>query len=484
MHNGAAASAPAVATPPAADSPAADKAKPDSGHCTAAAAAATTTTTAEGSLSPLVYRPGVAEKAVPQTRLYALALAAVTWPDGSSRWDSSRVNRCYHCGTGHASIRRNICGPCRTAPKPFDVPRDTTSSNVYIAAGGYRWCQRNCSTLPKPLSEFPNINVKKCGKCIAGRAASSVRLRRRRSDAAAAEAAGPSATAAAGVAAARAGTGCAAASYAASAPVATKERRRRPPSSSKAAASRRLATPATRRRSSPVASCGSAHSDDSAVSGGGYTLHDVQQSPGAGSGGALPHAAGVGAKKRNVGRPPALRTPPHMFGAPGAGVQQLPGFTSPVALASPTKRQRPAPAGGPSIGCGAGSGAGSGSGASANSLDHARCVASSMARTHIASFGSPKPPDEFMFQSMPSEYHHPYCERVPAVCSPSPWFVPSLHPAPVSYPCAASGAAKACRLPAVPGMDAGASSPLALLSLACHWTATQSADAGAVLHTP
>jgi hypothetical protein len=100
-----------------------------------------------------------------------------------------RRGKCYHCGSGE-QVRRNLCVECRVKafrassadltagpaiPKPgksVSTPRSGSqpSANIpnpFTAAGGYRYCQGNCSTIPRPLNEFSHGDSKKCNWCTA-----------------------------------------------------------------------------------------------------------------------------------------------------------------------------------------------------------------------------------------------------------------------------------------------------------------------------
>jgi hypothetical protein len=100
-----------------------------------------------------------------------------------------RRGKCYHCGSGE-QVRRNLCVECRvkafrtspadvmpvpTMPKsgksvstPRSGPQSTANvPNPFTAAGGYRYCQGNCSTIPRPLNEFSHGDSKKCNWCNA-----------------------------------------------------------------------------------------------------------------------------------------------------------------------------------------------------------------------------------------------------------------------------------------------------------------------------
>lgn len=72
-------------------------------------------------------------------------------------------------------MRRNLCVTCRvTSFKTSDAcmgpraPKLTCGGrNPYVASGGYRYCQGNCSTIPRPLAEFSQGDSKKCDWCTA-----------------------------------------------------------------------------------------------------------------------------------------------------------------------------------------------------------------------------------------------------------------------------------------------------------------------------
>lgn len=94
-----------------------------------------------------------------RSKVLRSALASLTWPDGSSRWDTTR-HGCFHCGKSSKDLKRNVCPPCRT--DEF-VPEGAPASSVY--AKGYRVCTDHCTTIPLPLHLFNNGN-KKCKSCL------------------------------------------------------------------------------------------------------------------------------------------------------------------------------------------------------------------------------------------------------------------------------------------------------------------------------
>ena len=92
-------------------------------------------------------------------------LAALCFDDGTPRWTfyvSKAV--CAHCRKRSSAVKtkRALCARCRTST--FEV-KSGPVHNPYVAAGGYRWCQRNCSTVMLPLDRFPSAGNKKCTRC-------------------------------------------------------------------------------------------------------------------------------------------------------------------------------------------------------------------------------------------------------------------------------------------------------------------------------
>jgi hypothetical protein len=108
-----------------------------------------------------------------------------------------RRGKCYHCG-GDEHVRRNLCVNCRitsftvtqadvipggakassllddgthVTPRKASAKRAAEStSNPYLTSKGYRYCQGNCSTIPRPLSEFGVGESKKCLWCLSRQA--------------------------------------------------------------------------------------------------------------------------------------------------------------------------------------------------------------------------------------------------------------------------------------------------------------------------
>ena len=112
---------------------------------------------------------------------------------------TTRRGKCYHCG-GDEHVRRNLCVQCRitsftvsisdvisaaakaaaahpesesthVTPRKASAKRAAEStSNPYLTSRGYRYCQGNCSTIPRPLSEFGQGESKKCLWCLSRQA--------------------------------------------------------------------------------------------------------------------------------------------------------------------------------------------------------------------------------------------------------------------------------------------------------------------------
>ena len=99
-------------------------------------------------------------------------LSRLKFDDGKARWDAGRGahKRCLHCDSAD-DVKRHLCVACRTARTPFLLPLTAggiDAENPYVLAGGYRWCQRQCSGVPLPLTYFP-MRGKKCCRCANAR---------------------------------------------------------------------------------------------------------------------------------------------------------------------------------------------------------------------------------------------------------------------------------------------------------------------------
>jgi hypothetical protein len=116
----------------------------------------------------------------------ASLLEQLNWPNGHSRWSPrTRKGKCYHCGILPSSGRlsRNLCDTCRHEgtlmvdvelvlcdgnnlfPAAFLIQRNEAAVANPYTSHGYRFCQGNCSTVPRPLNEFSASDSKKCKFC-------------------------------------------------------------------------------------------------------------------------------------------------------------------------------------------------------------------------------------------------------------------------------------------------------------------------------